>query len=78
MSVPPTISEEELGEDLLFAAQLAAFFSKARNSNQVPVDYVQKKHIWKPNGAKPGFVLYESQKTLMVLPKEPDKNANSV
>jgi predicted ribosome quality control (RQC) complex YloA/Tae2 family protein len=78
MSVPPTISEEELGEDLLFAAQLAAFFSKARNSNQVPVDYVQKKHIWKPNGAKPGFVLYESQKTLMVLPKEPDKSAHSV
>ena len=78
MAVPPGIAENEIRDDLLFAAQLAAYFSKARNSNQVPVDYVQKKHIWKPNGAKPGFVLYESQKTIMVLPKEPDKNADSL
>ena len=78
MAVPPGIAENEIRDDLLFAAQLAAYFSKARNSNQVPVDYVQKKHIWKPNGAKPGFVLYESQKTIMVLPKLPDKSADSL
>lgn len=35
------------------AAELAAYFSKYRQSAQVPVDYVQVKHIRKPNGAKP-------------------------
>ena len=44
------------------AAELAAYFSKYRQSAQVPVDYVQVKHIRKPNGAKPGFVIYENQK----------------
>ncbi|TCP52442.1 putative ribosome quality control (RQC) complex YloA/Tae2 family protein [Tumebacillus sp. BK434] len=53
---------------LLEAAQLAAFFSKGRESSQVPVDYTLIKHVWKPNGAKPGFVLYDNQKTLYVTP----------
>lgn len=50
------------------AAMLAAYFSKARESSQVPVDYTLIKHVWKPNGAKPGMVLYEGQKTLYVTP----------
>ncbi|MFC4767408.1 Rqc2 family fibronectin-binding protein [Effusibacillus consociatus] len=53
---------------LLEAAQLAAYFSKARESSQVPVDYTLIKNVWKPNGAKPGMVLYEAQKTLYVTP----------
>lgn len=56
---------------LLEAAVLAATFSKARESSQVPVDYTLIKHVWKPNGAKPGMVLYENQKTLYVTP-DPD------
>ncbi|MDH6364097.1 putative ribosome quality control (RQC) complex YloA/Tae2 family protein [Enterococcus sp. PF1-24] len=57
-------------ETLLEAAQLAAYFSKYRHSAQVPVDYVAVKHVHKPNGAKPGFVIYENQKTLYVTPEE--------
>lgn len=49
-------------------AQLAAWFSKARHSSQVPVDYTQRKHVKKPRGAKPGFVIYEQQKTIYVNP----------
>jgi predicted ribosome quality control (RQC) complex YloA/Tae2 family protein len=55
-------------ETLLEAANLAAFYSKYRMSAQVPVDYVQIKHVHKPNGAKPGYVIYEKQKTLFVTP----------
>ena len=53
-------------------AQLAAYYSKARSSSQVPVDYTLVKNIKKPNGAKPGFVIYESNRTLYVTPKLPD------
>lgn len=57
-------------ETLTEAAKLAAYFSKAQNSANVPVDYVQVRHIKKPNGAKPGYVIYEGQKTLYVTPEE--------
>jgi Predicted RNA-binding protein homologous to eukaryotic snRNP len=50
------------------AATIAAYYSKARDSSKVPVDYVQIKHIRKPNGAKPGFVIFEGQKTVLVDP----------
>ena len=50
------------------AATIAAYYSKARDSSKVPVDYVQIKHIRKPNGAKPGFVIFEGQKTILVDP----------
>ncbi|MDR2279102.1 MAG: NFACT family protein [Vagococcus sp.] len=53
---------------LIEAAHLAAFYSKYRLSSQVPVDYVQVKHVKKPNGAKPGYVIYENQQTLFVTP----------
>ncbi|MCL8495900.1 NFACT family protein [Apilactobacillus sp. F1] len=52
------------------AAMLAAYFSKARDSATVPVDYVQVKKIRKPNGSKPGFVIYEGQKTIFVTPSK--------
>jgi len=56
---------------ILEAANLAAYHSKARNSANVPVDYVAKRHVKKPNGAKPGFVIYDSHKTIYVTPVEP-------
>lgn len=40
------------------AARLAAFYSKGRGADKVEIDYIQKKHVKKPNGAKPGFVVY--------------------
>lgn len=52
------------------AAILAAYFSRARNSSQVPVDYTLVKHVRKPAGARPGFVIYDHQKTLYVTPDE--------
>ncbi|MCM3713136.1 Rqc2 family fibronectin-binding protein [Halalkalibacter oceani] len=52
------------------AATVAAYFSKARQSSSVPVDYTRIRHVKKPNGAKPGFVIYEQQTTLFVTPDE--------
>lgn len=54
---------------MLEAAQLAAYYSKARESSQVPVDYTQIKNVKKPNGAKPGMVIYENYNTVYVTPK---------
>jgi predicted ribosome quality control (RQC) complex YloA/Tae2 family protein len=52
------------------AAMLAAYYSRARESSQVPVDYTQVKHVKKPNGARPGFVIYEQQQTIYITPEE--------
>lgn len=59
-------SEETLEE----ACILAAYYSKYRLSSSVPVDVVQVKHIKKPNGAKPGYVIYEGQSTYFVTPSD--------
>ena len=53
-------------ETLIFAAKLAAKFSKAAGSSKVPVDYTHCRFIKKPNGSKPGFVIFTNQKTLYV------------
>ena len=50
------------------AAELAAYFSKARLSNLVQVDMIKIKKLNKPTGGKPGFVTYTGQKTLRVTP----------
>ncbi len=55
------------------AACLAAYYSKARNSSQVPVDYTQIKNVKKPNGAKPGMVIYDRYNTVYVTPKALEK-----
>lgn len=57
-------------ETLQLAAEIAAHFSKARDSSNVPVDYVKCKFIKKPSGAKPGFVIFTNQRTLYVTPSE--------
>ncbi|WP_189910918.1 Rqc2 family fibronectin-binding protein [Clostridium cochlearium] len=53
------------------AANLAAFYSKGRDSSKVPVDYTEVKNVHKPNGAKPGMVIYEKNKTIFITPEKP-------
>lgn len=63
--------QRELPQEVLdFAAHLAAYFSKGRYSSLVPVDYTLKRHVHKPNGAKPGRVIYTDQKTIYITPDE--------
>ena len=61
-------SDQPSDTTLTEAAMLAAYYSKFQQSANVPVDYLQVKHLRKPNGAKPGYVIYEGQKTLSVTP----------
>ncbi|MDA8442593.1 MAG: NFACT RNA binding domain-containing protein [Peptococcaceae bacterium] len=51
------------------AAALAAYFSQARGSSTVPVDYTHVHNVKKPGGAKPGMVIYENQWTLYIDPQ---------
>lgn len=48
------------------AARLAAYYSAGREQGKVEVDYVQKKHVKKPNGAKPGFVVYYTNYSMAI------------
>lgn len=48
------------------AGRLAAYYSKGRGQEKVEIDYVQKKHVKKPSGAKPGFVVYYTNYSLMI------------
>ncbi len=52
------------------AANLAAYYSRAKHSAQVPVDYALRKYVKKPSGALPGKVIYVNNKTLYVTPNE--------
>ena len=54
---------------LIKCAEIAAYHSKARNSSNVPVDICEVKYVKKPNGAKPGMVIYTNNQTLNVQPK---------
>jgi predicted ribosome quality control (RQC) complex YloA/Tae2 family protein len=57
-------------QTLLEAAMLAAYYSKAKESSSVPVDYTKIRHVKKPSGAKLGFVTYDNQQTIYVTPNE--------
>lgn len=59
-------------QTILEAAQLAAYHSRAKDSAQVPVDYTQVRYVSKPQGAKPGMVIYKNNKTLYVTPCLPE------
>jgi predicted ribosome quality control (RQC) complex YloA/Tae2 family protein len=52
------------------AAILAAYYSKAKDSTKVPVDYTEVKNVKKPSGSKPGMVIYYTNKTLYVNPEK--------
>lgn len=59
----------EVSEDTVVkAAKLAAENSKGAGSSNVPVDYTQIKYVKKPSGAKPGMVIYKTNKTVYVTP----------
>ena len=60
--------EEPSEESLHHAAILAAHFSKAQDSSNVPVDYTYRRYVKKPSGSRPGFVIFTHQKTLYVTP----------
>lgn len=59
-----TIPDSTLEE----AAILAAYYSKGKNSNHVPVDYTERKNVKKPKNAKAGMVIYENFKTMIINP----------
>lgn len=61
-------SSEPSEQTLTEGAQLAAYFSKARDSANVPVDYLPVRRLRKPNGSKPGFVIFEGQTSMTVTP----------
>lgn len=63
---PGKISDKTLEE----AAALAAFYSKAKESTKVPVDYTEVKNVKKPSGAKPGMVIYYTNKTIFTNPEK--------
>jgi predicted ribosome quality control (RQC) complex YloA/Tae2 family protein len=63
-------AQEFSDQTLREAAMIAAYYSKARGSNQIPVDYTHIRHVKKPSGAKPGYVIYEHQKTIYVASDE--------
>lgn len=55
---------------LIEACMLSAHYSKAQGSSNIPVDYTERKNVKKPNGSKPGFVIYLSNKTKYVTPTD--------
>lgn len=60
--------KEFTDDAILYAATLAAKYSKASESSQVPVDYTLIKYVKKPSGAAPGMVIYTDNKTVYVTP----------
>ena len=49
---------------------LAAYYSQGREGSNVPVDYTSVRYVKKPAGARPGFVVYETYRTMYVTPEE--------
>lgn len=67
---------DDLSAELIYeAASIAAFHSKAGSSANVPVDYVPVRYVKKPNGAKPGMVIFTHNQTVYVDPKLPTPDA---
>ena len=63
-----TNGREPTDDALLQAAQIAAYHSRAKDSSQVPVDYTRIRNVSKPQGAKPGMVIFVKNRTLYVTP----------
>ena len=64
------LSNSGVPDSVLYkCACLAAYYSKARMSQNVPVDYTYIKYVKKPNGAKPGMVIYTDNKTIYANPQ---------
>ncbi|HEY9700532.1 MAG TPA: NFACT RNA binding domain-containing protein [Trichocoleus sp.] len=63
---PGAVAEEA---DLQFTANLAAYYSRARQSEQVPVIYTEPKQVFKPKGAKPGMAIYKQERVIWGQPQ---------
>jgi predicted ribosome quality control (RQC) complex YloA/Tae2 family protein len=59
--------------DLQACADVAAYYSQARLSQQVPVVYTQPKHLYKPKGAKPGMVVYKHEQVIWGSPQRAER-----
>ena len=64
------VSEDPGERTMEEAASLAAWYSSGRTSGRVPIDYTRRRYVKKPGGAKPGFVIYTHQKTIIAQPRE--------
>lgn len=65
--------EEPEPEDIYQAAAVAAWYSKGKESDNVPVDYVPIKFVKKPAGARPGMVIFTNNRTVWIAPEDPNK-----
>ena len=65
-----TTLPQATASDIAAAVLLAAYFSKSRSGSKVPVDCTERRFVKKPNGAKPGFVIYTDQTTYYATPDE--------
>ena len=63
---PGAVPDEQ---DLQFAADLAAYYSQASDSDTVPVIYTKPKHVYKPKGAKPGMAIYKQETVIWGKPQ---------
>jgi predicted ribosome quality control (RQC) complex YloA/Tae2 family protein len=68
LRLPPGETADPL--DLQAAANLSAYFSQARESDQAPIVYTQPKHVYKPKGAKLGMVIYKQETILWGYPQQ--------
>lgn len=67
---PGTVADDA---DLQYAADLTAYYSRGRQSEQVPVVYTKPKYVYKPKGAKPGMVVYKHERIIWGRPQEGGK-----
>jgi predicted ribosome quality control (RQC) complex YloA/Tae2 family protein len=70
---PGAVAEEA---DLQFTADLSAYYSRARQSDQAPVVYTEPKYVYKPKGAKPGIAIYKQERILWGEPQRGKKYAS--
>lgn len=67
LRLPPGTKPETT--DLQFTADLTAYYSRARQSEQVPIIYTEPRHVYKPRGAKPGTVIYKQEQVIWGQPQ---------
>lgn len=63
-----TNGDELADEEYVEAARIAAYYSKGKKSDTVEVDYTKKSNVKKPSNAKPGFVIYDTNYSMIVKP----------
>lgn len=75
LRLPPGSVADDV--DLQCAADLAAYHSRARQSDQAPVVYTEPRHVYKPKGAKPGMVIYKQERVLWGYPQRAQHHASN-